>query len=364
MRPSDVHAPWTPPVSVVLVGCGAVTRSYYAPALTRLLAAGWVGSVRLFDPKSARTRRVAALLPGAAVALSWADVLNGPEELSIVASPPIAHAGQVRALLEHGKHVLCEKPFVLDRAAGESLVDLARERGLLCAAGMVRRFSRSACLLRQLLSEERPIRLVWHEGSPFRWPVDSPAYFAPEAGNYLLWDIGSHVVDLLVSWLGIPQEIACRDDAMGGTTTNCLLQLEWPDGCSGEVRLSREYDLTGGLVVEQPSGVLTCRNVTDADVLLGSQEAAAADFEQRIPGAAEPAGRTFADCFELQLKNVLAAVRGTAPLWAPAEDVLGGVGTLTTAATGSRLLESPWLSRRELETARALRARVRELASC
>ena len=96
---------------------------------------------------------------------------------------------------------------------------------------MVRRFSRSACLLRQLLSEERPPGSCGTRAT-FRWPVDSPAYFAPEAGNQPLWDIGSHVVDLLVWWLGVPHELACRDDAMGGNATNCLLELEWPDGCS------------------------------------------------------------------------------------------------------------------------------------
>ena len=364
MRQGQRQAPWKPPVNVVLVGCGAVARSYYLPALTRLRAGGWVGAVRLFDLKPMRATEAASLLPASSVARGWEDVLEGADELAIVASPPVAHAEQVRALLEHKKHVLCEKPFVLDRAAGESLVDLARERGLLCAAGMVRRFSRSACLLRQLLSEERPIRLVWHEGSPFRWPIDSPAYFASEAGNQLLWDIGSHVIDLLVWWLGVPHELVCRDDAMGGIATNCLLELEWPNGCSGEVRLSREYDLAGGLFVELPSGVLTCRNITEAEVLRGSQEAAAAGFEQGIPGATAPAGRTFADCFELQLENVLAAVRGAASLWAPAEDVVDSVGVLATTEAESRLLESPWLGRRELETARALRARGGELASC
>ena len=364
MRPGDARAPLMPPVNLVLVGCGAVARCYYAPTLTRLLASGWVGAVRLFDPTSARAREVAALLPAGAVAPSWEDVLNGPEELAIVASPPVGHPEQVQALLEHGKHVLCEKPFVLDRAASESLVDLARERGLLCAAGMVRRFSRSACLLRQLLSEERPTRLVWHEGSPFRWPVDSPAYFARNTGNQLLWDIGSHVVDLLVWWLGVPHELACRDDAMGGSATNCLLELAWPDGCSAEVRLSREYELPRGLVVERPAGGLSCRDVAEGDVLRGSEEAAAPGFEQRIPGADDPAGRTFQDCFELQLQNVLAAVRGAAPLWVPAEEVVESVGALARAETGSRLLEAPWLGQREVERARALRAGAWEVASC
>jgi predicted dehydrogenase len=364
VRPGDAHAPWTPPVSVVLVGCGAVARSYYAPALARLFEGGWVGPVRLFDLSPARAREVADLLPAGTVAPSWEAVLDSGEELAIVASPPLVHPEQAQALLEHGKHVLCEKPLALDRAAAERLIHISRERSLLCAVGMVRRFSRSACLLRQLLSEERPTRLVWHEGSPFRWPVDSPGYFAPQAGNRLLWDIGSHVVDLLIWWLGAPHEVDCRDDAMGGTATNCLLELEWPDGCTGEVRLSREYDLPRGLVVERSSGMLACRDVVEADVLRTSHEAAAPGFEQRITGSASPAGRTFLDCFELQLQNVLAAVRGAAPLWSAAEDVVEGVGALAAAEAESRLHESPWLSRRELDRARALRAGAFEVASC
>ena len=229
---------------------------------------------------------------------------------------------------------------------------------------MVRRFSRSACLLRRLLSQERPTRLVWHEGGPFRWPVASPAYFAPEAGNSLLWDVGSHVVDLLIWWLGAPAAVTCRDDAMGGTATNCVLELAWADGCSGEVRLSREYDLPGGLVVERTSGVLACRDVAEADVLCASDEAAAPDFQQEIPGSPAPAGRTFLDCFDLQLRNVLAAVRGAAPLWVPAQDVIESVGALAAAEAGSVLLESPWLGRRELDSARAFRAGACEVARC
>jgi predicted dehydrogenase len=363
VRPIDARAPWEPPVRVALVGCGTVARSYYAPALARLLAGGRVGAVRLFDASPARATEVATLLP-ATVAPSWKAVLEGPDELAIVASPPVAHADQVRALLEHGKHVLCEKPFTLDRAEAESLADLARERGLVCAVGMVRRFSRSACLLGRLLSEERPTRLVWHEGGPFRWPVASPAYFAEEAGNSLLWDVGSHVLDLLIWWLGVPDALTCRDDAMGGTATNCMLELAWADGCSGEVRLSREYDLPRGLVVERTSGVLACRDVAEADVLCASNEAVAPGFQQEIPGSPAPAGRTFLDCFDLQLRNVLAAVRGAAPLWVPADDVVEVVGALAAAEAGSMLLESPWLGRRELDTARALRAGAREVATC
>jgi predicted dehydrogenase len=364
VTPLHASPPWAPPVSVVLVGCGAVSRSYYAPALVRLQADGWVGAVRLFDTRLARATEVAALLAAGTVAPTWDAVVGGAEELAIVASPPVVHAEQVQALLKHGKHVLCEKPFTLDRAAAESVADLARERGLLCAVGMVRRFSRSACLLRQLLAEERPTRLVWHQGSPFRWPVDSPAYFAPEAGNRLLWDVGSHVVDLLIWWLGVPHALACRDDAMGGTATNCLLELAWPDGGSGEVRLSREYDLPAGLVIERGSGDLLCRDIVEAEVLKASGEPAQPAFEQPIPGALAPGGRTLLDCFAVQLQNVLTAVRAAAPPWVPADDVLEGIGALEAAEATSALLVSPWLGPRELARARAVRADTREAAPC
>lgn len=364
VTPADERPPWAPPVNIILVGCGTVARCYYAPVLAQLQARGWVGAVNLFDPDTAHARKVAALLPASTVAPGWDAVLHGAAELAIVASPPRAHAEQTRSLLVHGKHVLCEKPFTLEPAAAESLAVLAHERGLLCAVGMVRRFSRSACLLKRLLSAERPHRLVWHEGSPFRWPVESAGYFAPAAGNGLLWDIGSHVLDLLVWWLGAPHSVVCRDDGMGGAATNCLLKLTWPDGCTGEVRLSREYDLPCGVVIERPSGALICRDVAETDVVRDHGDAADPSFEQSIPGTSSAAGRTFLDCFDLQLRNVLAAVRDAAPPWVQATDVLEGLGALAAMDSGSTLLESPWFGSRELDRARTLRRDAHEVAPC
>jgi hypothetical protein len=48
----------------------------------------------------------------------------------------------------------------------------------------------------------------------------------------------------------------------------------------------------------------------------------------------------------------------------PAEDVIESVGTLAVAEAEGVLLESPWLGRRELGTARAARAGAREVARC
>ena len=52
----------------------------------------------------------------------------GTEQLDalVVATPSKLHAPMVQRALERGLHVFCEKPFVLDVADGERLVDLAR----------------------------------------------------------------------------------------------------------------------------------------------------------------------------------------------------------------------------------------------
>ena len=357
-------ASWTPPVNLVLVGCGAVARNYYfrrsnAPGRGRLGR-----SIRLFDPTSARAREVAALLPAGAVAPSWEDVLKGPEELAIVASPPVAHPEQVRALLEHGKHILCEKPFVLDRAAGKSLVDLARR-----ARAPLRGRHGPTLLALGLPAQRVPFGGTPH---PARVARGQPLSLAGRLPRVLRargrepTALGHRVAcrrpACLVARGPARGRVPRRRDGRVGDELRARARmagrLQRRGAVEPRVRAPR------GLVVERPARCPRLSRLVEGGVFRGSEEAAAPDFEEWIPGAAAPAGRTFADCFELQLQNVLAAVRGVAPLWAPAEDVVESVGALARAEAGSRLLEAPWLGQREVESARTLRAGAWEVASC
>lgn len=57
-------------------------------------------------------------------------------DLVYIASPHGTHYGYIKEALEHGKHVLCEKPMVLRRAQAEELFGCARERGLIVLEGI------------------------------------------------------------------------------------------------------------------------------------------------------------------------------------------------------------------------------------
>lgn len=53
-----------------------------------------------------------------------------------IASPHETHYGYIRSALEHGKHVLCEKPMVLEKAQAEEVFAYAKEHDLVLMEGI------------------------------------------------------------------------------------------------------------------------------------------------------------------------------------------------------------------------------------
>lgn len=64
------------------------------------------------------------------------ETFFGAVDVVYVASPHETHYFYIRAALEHGKHVLCEKPMVLARTEAEELFWCAKERGLVLFEGI------------------------------------------------------------------------------------------------------------------------------------------------------------------------------------------------------------------------------------
>ena len=101
---------------------------------------GWltredVSLVAIHEPIAERRQLAMGLLKGARIYDDLGLMLDGeaPDFVDI-ASPPAFHARSVRAVLEAGAHVLCEKPLCLDLAEFDELAKLAaaRSRILMC----------------------------------------------------------------------------------------------------------------------------------------------------------------------------------------------------------------------------------------
>ena len=112
-------------VSIGVAGCGRIARRF-VPEADKVDAA-LVTAVYDID-KSAADR----LAEGhdVKVCSDYEQLVAGVDAV-YVATPHVFHYEQVRYALEHGRHVLCETPLVLDGAQARELYRLAESKGLV-----------------------------------------------------------------------------------------------------------------------------------------------------------------------------------------------------------------------------------------
>jgi predicted dehydrogenase len=93
------------------------------------------------------------------------ELLSSVEAVS-VAVPTSAHFEVVAACLQHGCHVLVEKPIAGHVQEGEKLCELAKARGKILQVGHIERFNPIVELMRPLVSQ--PGFIECHRLSPFQ----------------------------------------------------------------------------------------------------------------------------------------------------------------------------------------------------
>ena len=131
--PSLPYLPSTPRAyrpKIGLIGCGGISE-YHLRAYREL----GLEVVALCDRTAAKAeKRRTEFFPGAVVCTDYRDVLRRAEiEVVDVTTHAAERVAIIDAALRAGKHVLSQKPFVLDLDTGERLADLAEAKGLKLA---------------------------------------------------------------------------------------------------------------------------------------------------------------------------------------------------------------------------------------
>ena len=348
----------TRPTRIVIAGFGAVAEFYHAQALGEFLAGGMAEVVAVFDPQPARLKSAAAIFPGARMTSDFSTLPANGADLAIVASPPRFHAEQSIALMENGCAVLCEKPMALTVAEGEAMAGASARTGKPLAVGLFRRFFPVSETIRELIRGGALGCLKQFEiseGGPFGWPAQSASFFQKSAsGGGVLADLGVHLVDLLVWWLGEPEGCSYSDDAMGGLEANCMIELRFAGGVTGTVRLSRDTLLPNRMEFEFERGRLRCKpaSADELEIGLGGAPFACAGALVRPAreGSRDPAGEpapTYAQCFTRQLQNMIRAARGEEQVFIPAAEGIRSLRVIGQCYRERTLMQMPWLDAEE-----------------
>jgi len=139
----------------------------------------------------------------------------------IIATPSSMHGAMVRAALDKGLHVFCEKPFSLDTKESDELAALAFEKGAVNQVGYHYRFVGAFQEVKRLL-ELGAIGEVSHVLAEAYGPVvmrtkGSTWRTQRTAGGGCLYDYAAHPLNLLNWYLGMPHGV-------GGSVLNRFFQ--------------------------------------------------------------------------------------------------------------------------------------------
>ena len=161
-------------------------------------------------------------------------IARSDADLVVITSPNDSHYPLARQALEAGKHVLVEKPFVVNSTEGEALIELAAQKRRTLAIYHNRRFDGDFLTLQQLLHSGRLGDIRYFESHFDRFRPEPRARWREQAGagSGILYDLGPHLIDQALALFGPPDSISarCRELRAGAESTDYFhLLLHYPD---------------------------------------------------------------------------------------------------------------------------------------
>ena len=166
-----------------------------------------------------------------------------------IASPNCCHYEQAKLMLEHGKHVLCEKPAAANLRQVKELVGLAEEKGLVFLEAMRPEFADTLRLIRENLpriGQLRQVRFDLCRVSSRIQKLKEGTYittFDPALSNAAVMDLGCYGIYSAVHLFGKPEMVSAQAvHLQNGFEAGGTLLMQYPDFIT-EVSYSKVHTL-------------------------------------------------------------------------------------------------------------------------
>lgn len=306
-----------------IVGCGAVTDIHHAAAFRRCPD---ITLSALVDSDLSRARALAERHGGTARSLTDYRELPGTVDMALVATSNATHADIACFLLDHGIHVLCEKPLAPRVAEAKRMAASADRSGARLMAAHSRRFNPNIELCRSLavrgLVGDIETVSAALSGSHGNWPSRTD-FRRERVGGGVLLDLGVHLIDFAVSLgVGSPRVVAYEaTDALGwGVENDVDLVLALGAGTRAMLSCSYTVGLKRILRIQGSAGWIETSVDGAPDVMLSSRKARIC---KRL--GAQRLQVHEADPYQRQLDHFARAILDKRPFAVPLEQVIAGL---------------------------------------
>jgi predicted dehydrogenase len=294
------------PVKLAIVGCGRITEDSHLPAALKSPA---IELSALVDGNLERAQRLARMYGSSCALATELEPVLTSVDCVLIATPNHTHFPLASAALERGLPVLVEKPLTVTFAESRRLCETARSMGTFVSVGFHTRHYPVVPLMKRLLQKGslgRVRSFHFEYGTRGGWAPHSGYILRREqSGGGVLVVNGTHFIDRMILWFGMPTSFRYSDDSYGGVEANCQAMLEFPDGFTGSLRFSKTIDLGNHFEMETDLYRVQISSSEQKHIKLWAHDAP--DIELAFRDALRPAPE---DCFQVQLEEFARAVRG------------------------------------------------------
>ena len=254
-----------PGIKIGLIGYGGIGRvhaaAYRAIPFHYGLPADSIDIAAVATTRDSTAGAAAQEIGCAQYSADYRDLLALPEIDAVdICTPNNSHHEIALAAAAAGKHIYCEKPLAMNAAEAADMADAVARAGVKAQLTFNFRFFPALALAKELMDSGFCGRLFsfrgrYHRssyidaGKPMSWRLQREV-----TGGGALFDLGSHILDLLYSLLGEfsavnatldtlirqrPVTAGAQEMAAVDVDDIALLQARLPDGALGSVEISR-----------------------------------------------------------------------------------------------------------------------------
>lgn len=229
-----------------IIGCGDIVMRRVGPALKSIPNCEIAAVARSEPDRLEDCRKELQAARGFA---DWQELVRDEVVDAVyIATPVCVHSEQALTALQHGKHVLCEKPLGMNEEECQQVLAASRQSTTCLGVAYYRRYYPVVRRLKEILDsgEIGDIILASAEASetflpainhPRRWILDNA-----QAGGGSLMDFGCHRIEVLLHLLG-------REVSAGGTwgrayadhdvEDTATVAIQFKNGANGVVTVTR-----------------------------------------------------------------------------------------------------------------------------
>jgi predicted dehydrogenase len=181
----------------------------------------------------------------------------------IICSPNNTHKELCLECFELGIHVLVEKPLANSYKDSLDIQRRANETGSILMTGYCTRFWPSVQFVKEIIDNKilgEVKKFVFQYGVAGGWsPVSNYIMSKKEAGGGAFVINGSHYLDRMLWFFGIPDSYTFYDDALEGLEANALAEFYFNSKANlfkGILRVSKTVNLDTGCYIECEKGII------------------------------------------------------------------------------------------------------------